>query len=113
MDIFYLLGEGKVEDASNKILEKDLVAVFTLAQAHFLVLTFIEARIFNIEELKMINEHCIKTKDLSLLNTKAVLQYKLGDVDDAKDTIKKAEKVAKKNKLILSESFLVLKAMIK
>ena len=112
MDVFYLLAAGDYEDASDKIVAQDLISEFSLLQSHFLVLTFMKNGIHKVEQLKMINEHCLKTKDLSLLNTKAALQFKIGDIKDANETLSKAKKIAKKNKVELSASFLLLKEII-
>lgn len=112
MDVFYLLGQNKLEEALNKISTEKLLNDFSLEQTHFLVLTAMKGASYSVDLLRMINEHSVKTKDLELLSTKAAMQYSIGDVSDAKETISKAKKIAKRQKLTLLKSLELLEAII-
>lgn len=112
MDVFYFLGQDKIESAFNKVINDDLIDAFTLSETHFMVIAFMQKGMYKIEMLQMINEHSAGTKDIELLSTKASLQYKLGDGSDAKDTLAKAKKIIKKAKTETPKSLKILGDLI-
>lgn len=112
LDLFYLVGKDKTEQAQAKLKEDKLVGEFSKYQSSFLVLYFMEYGAKEIEVLQMANELSLKSKDVNVLETKAAAQYFMGDLEDAKKTLKTIEKQNKKQKLNKNESFIILKNLI-
>jgi thioredoxin-related protein len=112
MDVFYLLGKEKYDQVQENITSQKLVSEFTQTQVLYLCMILLESGEKKMEMLQMVNEHCLKTKDANTLETKAAVQYFVGDVEDAKKTLKAVGKLYKKKKMTNVKSFQILKALV-
>ncbi len=111
MDVFYLLGKDKFDQVQSKIKSDSLSNQFSKNQSLYLALRLIENGEKKIEVLQLVNEFSNKTKDVDVLETKVAAQYFLGDLEDAKTTLKVLDKLKKKEK-VYSKSYYILKILV-
>jgi thioredoxin-related protein len=112
MDVFYLLGKEKFDQVQDKIKTQNLVGQFTKNQALYLSMVLMQSGENKVEVLQIVNEHSAKSKDVDLLETKAAAQFFVGDIEDAKATIKLLGKLYKKKKMKDVPSFEILKKLV-
>lgn len=101
--------EQKIIQLINEQLEKEQMS---LNELHYYSLFFIEKGAVTVDVLRWVNKIAQETKSLETYDTKALVQYLLGDTHDAQDTIKKMQKMAKKQKKEIPQSTVILKQLL-
>lgn len=110
-DIFYFLGTQEFKKALDKLSTIKNFTIMSALESEFLVSTLAQHGMVNENMLALINEKTTKTSDLKLLETKALIQFLVGDMKDANSTLKALKKKYKKGKLDLDTSVLELEKL--
>lgn len=111
-DLFYKLGENDFIKASEKLLSSTDYSEFSTVSSEFLVYKMIKNKIENPKLLNLINEFSTKSNNPDLLETKALVQYLMGDKKDASGTVKKVKKMLKKKNQPIPNSLKILSGII-
>jgi len=113
LEVYFQLAQ-KDYDKAMEVFHDNLISMETLSksQLHYLILEFLKNDKLTPQFLILLNEHAVKTKDTGILETKALLQYKLNELKDAKETLVKTKKVIKKAKEETPKSIQLLEKAI-
>ena len=98
IEVVYLLEKNKTKEAED-ILVKEFSHSSEPILLHYYVLKLMHHNYMTINMLRWINWVSINKKTYAVLDTKARVQFLLGDMEDAKETGKKAKKIASKQNL--------------
>lgn len=91
----------KMTNQINKLIDEEKIGAKEL---HYYTLFFLEKGKVSLDQLRWINQVVREDKSLDVYDTKVFVQYLYGDTKDAIDTLKKMQKMAKKEKLELPKT---------
>lgn len=111
LEMYYHMGRGDKDRMAVAAKAAIYQGEFGLKESHLILLLLLKNNIADVEMLVAINQLTYKTKDYQLLDTKAAIQFFVGDEQDAQDTAKKALKIGQKEDLDVSSTEILLNAI--